>query len=127
MKTNLKDLIKTGKIAGAERIVISGLNGVGKSTLASQCPEPVLFLDCEDGSRHLDITRIMTGTEEEFFGALSSLNRERPPLKTLVIDPIDRAEGFIRQRVLKQHKMTNIEDFGYGVAGLICAKGSTRF
>jgi hypothetical protein len=111
--TELNNLIKTGPINRPQRIVIHGPNGIGKTTLAAQFPDP-LFLDTEDGSTHQDLRRIRASTETIFFEALRLLQNETLPCKTLVIDPIDVAEKFNRERVLKRHKMKNIEDFGYG-------------
>jgi len=38
------------------RAVVYGVEGIGKSTLASQFPD-ALVLDTEDGTRHLDVAR----------------------------------------------------------------------
>ena len=38
--------IISGKLPVAKRIVFYGAEGIGKSTLASQCPDP-LFIDTE--------------------------------------------------------------------------------
>jgi hypothetical protein len=109
----LVNLIQTGQINRAQKLVIYGPNGIGKTTLAAQFPSPI-FLDTEDGTTHQKLTRIQTPTEEPFFDALRTLGSERHGYKTLVIDTIDVAEKFNRERVLKQHKMKHIEDFGYG-------------
>jgi AAA domain-containing protein len=109
----LTNLIQTGQINRAQKLVIYGPNGIGKTTLAAQFPSPI-FLDTEDGTTHQKLTRIQTPTEEPFFDALRTLGSERHGYKTLVIDTIDVAEKFNRERVLKQHKMKHIEDFGYG-------------
>jgi hypothetical protein len=110
----LKNLVKTGRINRPQRIVIYGPNALGKTTLAASFPAPI-FLDTEDGSTHQDLARIQTPDEQNFFDALRALGSERQSYKTLVIDTIDVAEKFIkRERVLKRHRMTNIEDFSYG-------------
>jgi AAA domain len=113
MTEQLNNLIKTGPITRAQRIVIHGPNGIGKTTLAAQFPDP-LILDAEDGSTHQNLARIQTPTEASFFEALRTLSGEENTYQTLVIDTIDVAEKFNRERVLKRHKMKNIEDFGYG-------------
>ena len=48
--------IITGKLPAAKRIVIYGAEGIGKSTLASQCPDP-LFIDTEGSTTHMDVKR----------------------------------------------------------------------
>ena len=109
----LQNLIKTGLISRAQKLVIYGPNGIGKTTLAAQFPSPI-FLDTEDGTTHQELTRIQTPTEETFFGASRLLASEEHSYRTLVIDTIDVAEKFNRERVLKRHRMKHIEDFGYG-------------
>jgi AAA domain len=109
----LQNLVKTGRIHRAQRITLYGPESVGKTTLAAQFPDP-LILDAEDGSTHLDAARIQTPTEETFFQALRTLASESPGYRTLVIDTVTNVELFHRERVLKRHKMRNIEDFGYG-------------
>ena len=42
--------ITSGRIPGAKKIVIYGPEGIGKSTLASQFPDPV-FIDTEDSTK----------------------------------------------------------------------------
>ena len=48
--------IISGKLPVAKRIVFYGAEGIGKSTLASQCPDP-LFIDTEGSTNHMDVTR----------------------------------------------------------------------
>jgi hypothetical protein len=110
---NLTNLIKTGLINRTQKLVIYGPNGIGKTTLAGRFPDPI-FLDAEDGTTHQELARIQTPTEETFFDALRTLGSETHSYKTLVIDTIDVAEKFNRERVLKLHRMKHIEDFGYG-------------
>ena len=114
MQQQLQNLIKTGRINRPQRIVIYGPNGIGKTALAAGFPTPSFF-DTEDGSTHQDLARIQTPDEPSLFEALRALSsEEHHPYKTLVIDTIDVAEKFNRERVLKRHRMKNIEDFGYG-------------
>jgi hypothetical protein len=113
MNIKITDLIKTGRIDRAQKIVLYGPNGVGKTTLASNFPDPI-FLDTEDGTTHQHLTRIQIPDEQTFFDVLRALALEKYTYRTLVIDTIDVAERFARERVLKRHRMRNIEDFGYG-------------
>lgn len=39
-------------------VLVHGLSKVGKSTLASTCPKPMLYIDVEGGSRFLNIRKI---------------------------------------------------------------------
>ena len=49
--------ITRGKIAKAQRVVIYGVEGIGKSTLASKFPNP-LFIDIEGSTGNMDVARL---------------------------------------------------------------------
>ena len=53
----MKFNITKGKQKTAIRLVAYGAEGIGKSTLASQFPDP-LFIDTEGGTAHLDVRRL---------------------------------------------------------------------
>jgi len=109
----LQNLVRTGRIQRPQRILIYGPNGIGKTSLAREFPDPI-FVDTEDGTVHQDLARVQTPTPEQFFEALRVLAAEPHQFRTLVVDSVDVAEKFIRERVLKKHKLKNIEDFPYG-------------
>ena len=46
--------ISNGRIARAQKVVLYGSEGIGKSTLAAQFPNP-LFIDTEGGTAHMDV------------------------------------------------------------------------
>lgn len=46
-----------GKLIEAQKVVIYGPEGIGKSTLASQFPNPI-FIDTEGSTRHLNVRRL---------------------------------------------------------------------
>src|SRR5690606_20055786 len=48
--------VTKGKIAKAQRIVIYGTEGIGKSTFGACAPSPI-FLCSENGTEHLDVAR----------------------------------------------------------------------
>ena len=52
----LASTIHRGPLARAQKTVIYGPEGIGKTTLAAQFPSPV-FLDTEGGTHHLDVAR----------------------------------------------------------------------
>ena len=49
--------ITRGKQAKAQRVIIYGTEGIGKSTLASQFPNP-LFIDTEGSTSNMDVARM---------------------------------------------------------------------
>ena len=92
MQTNTKSTnslaIRRGKITRPQKVVIYGPEGVGKSTLAGQTPEPV-FLDTEGGTHHLDVARLdAAATWEEITATVTQLAKADHPFKTLVIDTL---------------------------------------
>lgn len=105
--------ITRGFITRAQRVVIYGPEGIGKSTFASHFPDP-LFLDIEDGTGHLDVKRINDiSSWSMLLSILQQVGQERP-CKTLVIDTADWAEKLCIQHVCAVNKKGSIEDFGYG-------------
>ena len=61
--------ITSGKQSKPQRVVIYGVESVGKSTFASRFPKP-LFLDVEQGTAHLDIDRAAISTGAELDAAI---------------------------------------------------------
>ena len=104
--------IISGKQKRAQRIVIYGVESVGKTTFASQFPRP-LFLDIELGSAHLDIDRAEIKDWKELIAAINEA--KATDFQTIVIDSIDWAERLGQEDLLASTKKTSIEDFGSGV------------
>ena len=104
--------VTRGKIAAPAKVVIYGVEGIGKSTLASQFPNPV-FLDTEDGTRHLDVARLRCRDWQSLVTAVASLAVDRQGFGTVVIDSIDWAERACGQKVCKDHGKKSLEDWPY--------------
>ena len=78
--------------------VIHGVEGIGKTTLASQFPNP-LILDTEDGSKRIDCARVRITKWLELISAVLDLGGDPQGFKTIVIDSIDWAEGLLRSHL----------------------------
>lgn len=104
--------VTTGKVATAQKVVIYGPEGVGKSTLAAQFPQP-LFIDTEGSTNKMDVARFPKPTSWEMF---KNEVREAPKTgcKTIIIDTIDWAEKLCLASVCGAYQKKGIEDFGYG-------------
>ena len=105
--------IVKGKIDRAQKVVIYGSEGIGKSTMASQFPDP-LFIDTEGGTSHMDVNRIdRPASWPELLSIVQEVAKE-DVCKTLVIDTADWAEQLCTDYICQKYKQTSIESFGYG-------------
>jgi len=113
-RKGLFKLISSSSMARPRRIVLYGVQGVGKSTWASQAPAPI-FLPTEEGLNNLDAQAYpLLFSWENVQEAVEALYTEEHSFRTVVIDSIDRLEHLIWADVCAEHRMKNIEDAGYG-------------
>jgi hypothetical protein len=115
--------ITSGKQQRAQRVVIYGVESVGKSTFAAQFPKP-LFLDIEQGTSHLDVDRCDIGSWKQLTDSLTECRSS--DYKTIVIDSADWAERLCIEDLLATTKKTSIEDFGYGKGWVMVAERMAR-
>ena len=100
----LASTIHRGPLARAQKAVIFGPEGIGKSTLAAQFPAPV-FLDTEGGTHHLDVARLPAPKSwADVTAAVAALATEAHEFKTLVIDTADWLEKLLVDHVCKQRE-----------------------
>ena len=116
--------ITKGKQTRAQRVVIYGVESVGKSTFAAKFPRP-LFLDIEGGTSHLDVDRCEISNWKQLTDALAEA--KATDYKTVVIDSADWAERLCVEDLLASTKKTSIEDFGFGKGWVMVAERMSRF
>lgn len=108
--------ISRGIVPSAQKVVIYGVEGIGKSTFASRFPDP-LFIDTEGSTKHMDVARLAAPKSwSELLQQIASVKAERP-CKTLVVDTIDWVERLAAAHIVagaENAKIRSIEDFGYG-------------
>lgn len=106
----------------APRILIYGPPGLGKTTLASEFPNPV-FLQLEDGTpQGVTITgfgRAELQSFDDVMEAMHALYVDDHQFQTLVIDSITTLQKLVFKKTCdagdeKGNAKANIEDFGYG-------------
>ena len=115
--------ITKGKQQRAQRVVLYGVESVGKSTFAAQFPNP-LFLDIEGGTSHLDVDRCDIGSWKQLTDSLAEA--KATDYQTIVIDSADWAERLCVEDLLATSKKTSIEDFGFGKGWVMVAERMSR-
>lgn len=110
----MKFNITKGKQKTAIRFVGYGAEGIGKSTFASQFPDP-LFIDVEGGTKQLDVARFpQPQTWNELLEMVDAVIEDPSVCRTLIIDTIDRAEMLLTAQLLKEANVDSIEKYGGG-------------
>ena len=105
--------ITRGKQLKALKVLIYGVEGVGKTTFAAQFPDP-LFIDCEGGTDNYDVARFPRPTSwEQLLQEVQQVIHDPSICRTLVIDTIDWAEQEAIRKVCAEHQVNGIEDFGW--------------
>ncbi len=106
--------IMSGRIAKPQKVVIYGPEGIGKTTLAAQFPDPV-FIDTEGSTYHMDVKRTPKPQSwQELLSQVDQISRSPGICKTLVLDTADWAEMICAKSVVDRYQKKSIEDFGYG-------------
>lgn len=118
----------------APRITIYGVPGIGKSTLASQFPNPLFFLTEECSVNNVDYIGVIKSYGKFLEGIEKLLEIDNPPFKTLIIDSVSKLDSLIVNEILKKEGMTkngkqpslNSACGGYG-AGFQAAQQEHRY
>lgn len=92
-----------------------GPEGIGKTTLASRLPAPVVYIDTEGSTRNYDLARLPSPTSWEMLKQEAEYPLAHPgEVGALVIDTADWAEKLCHRAVCQRAGKSGIEDFGYG-------------
>lgn len=120
--------VKTGPTREPLRILLHGVEGIGKTTFASKFPDAI-FIAPEDGGGDLDIARLETGNWKQASTHIRALIDEPHNFRTLVIDTVDFLERLCFQHVMVENKVTTIEEVGggYGKGWIAANEEQVRF
>ena len=114
---NLKSIKKNTALA-APRIFLYGVEGIGKTTFASQAPKPI-FICTEDGLGSLQVDHFPLATKaSEVLDAIASLVNEQHDFGTVVLDSVDWLDNLIWAEVEATH---DAKDLAYGKGAMIVA------
>lgn len=112
MQDSMDPVITTGPIYNRPRIIIYGTEKIGKTTFASNAPNPV-FLQTEEGTNFLPVARLpmcnswsMVSSQLEW---LYQNHGKKHNYETLVIDSLDWLERLIWDKSCKDHNVASIE------------------
>lgn len=97
------------------KMFIYGSEGIGKSTMAAQMPDPI-FIDVESGTNQLPVARMPKPTSWDLLTEeiKSVRDGDIPSCRTLVIDTADAAENLCVSAVCANNDVTGIEKLPYG-------------
>ena len=117
MSFDLKSISKNESI-NAPRLVVYGVEGIGKSTFAAGAPNPIFILT-EDGLGSLSVAHFpIAKTFANVMSAIATLHDESHDFYTVVIDSLDWLENIIWREVESSH---DAKDLAYGKGAIIAA------
>ena len=118
--------ITSGIVSGAIKVVFYGPEGIGKSTFASNFPDP-LFIDTEGSTKELNVKRLPKPSSWQMLIDEIKFVIQTKPCQTLIIDTADWAERLCTEAVCAAHGKKGVEDFGYGNGYAYIAEEWGRF
>lgn len=111
----------------AEKVVVYGPEGIGKTTFASRFPDP-LFIDTEGSTYDIDVARLPDPSSWSMIVQDVNYVRQNPDCcKSLVIDIADWAERLCKEMICAKFEKGGIEDFGYGKGYVYLAEEFGKF
>ena len=117
----LQKLVHTGPSHEPLRIVLQGVEGIGKTTFAAGAPGAI-FIGPEDGGGDLDLHRITVKTWTETLDAVRALTDEPHDYRVVVFDTIDFLERLLHLHLTKGEKSMEKIEGGYGKGYKIAAE-----
>lgn len=113
---NLLSKATDGKRGRAQKVVVYGPEGIGKSMLASNFPD-AFFFDVEDSTSQLSVRRLGRDALPDlktFESALDEVAKNPTFCKTLIVDTVDWLEEMAVAELCAEHKCKNIEEIAGG-------------
>ena len=109
----LKDVVTVGKLNRPPRVLLYGVEGIGKSTFGASALNPII-IQTESGLDEIDAPKFpLAASFDDVMNSLKLLGTESQGSKTVVIVSIDWREPLIWADTCARHAQPNIEAFGY--------------
>lgn len=106
--------VTRGIIESAQKVIIYGPEGIGKSHFASKFPNPV-FIDTEGSTKYMDVARLPNPSSWTMILEEVKHIKANPQLcDTLIIDTADWAERLCIEHLCARDKKDGLEGWGYG-------------
>lgn len=113
-RLSLASVQRSASTPRPHRVVLYGVEGVGKTTFGATAPRPI-FIGTEDGSGALSVDRFPRPERwSDIHEALDVLTLETHQYETLVLDSLDWAEPLIWAHCCERDGKASIEAYGYG-------------
>lgn len=95
------------------KVLIYGVEGIGKTTFASKFPDPI-FIDTEGSTGFINARKLPNPTSwTMLLDELEDIKSE-PRGKTLIIDTLDWAESLAKKYLMDKNKWAAIDSTNYG-------------
>lgn len=109
----LDQIRKANSFVPPQKIVVIGVQGIGKTTFGATFPGTVL-LPVEDGAHAIDVNALpLAISYQAIIDAITALHGDHP-YKTLVVDSLDWLEPLVWEATCQANEKPSIESFGYG-------------
>lgn len=111
--SSMLNKIIIGKEKKPFRVMIYGVEGIGKSSFCAMSEKPI-FIQTEEGLNEIDCAKFpLAKTYEDVMDAIRALYLEDHNFLTIVIDSLDWLERLIWAKVCEDNKVDNISKVGY--------------
>lgn len=105
--------IRNTRKAKPMKVVLYGVEGIGKTTFVSHFPDPI-FIDTEGSTGFIDAKKLPDPDSWAMLLEEIAYMAQSPQGKTLVIDTADWAEELAKQHLMAKHKWQAIDQTDYG-------------
>jgi hypothetical protein len=121
--------LRPSKLKEPLRMIVSGVEGVGKTTFAAGAPDPI-WIDANAGSGKVNVARYPFSDDpkrghvparyEQILDAIKDLTTSDHKFKTVVFDAVDDIEKMLhkfivdRDKPKSKEKLPGINSYGYG-------------